>query len=111
MPPAFKTSVKVRDEPGWITLGIDGRLGYPSTGDVIDVRTKQIVARVWCDGPLDKAQIALTDRPDPLGVPGLGAYPAQGRQAVGPLVERAEAAAGAERAPHALGDDLKSALG
>ncbi|MGH9139744.1 MAG: YncE family protein [Vicinamibacterales bacterium] len=44
MPPLLKTSVKVRDEPGWITFGIDGRLGYPSTGDVIDVRTKQIVA-------------------------------------------------------------------
>jgi hypothetical protein len=44
MPPTLKTSVKVRDEPGWITFGIDGRLAYPSTGDVIDVRTKQIVA-------------------------------------------------------------------
>ncbi len=44
MPPTMKTSVKVRDEPGWITFGIDGRLAYPSTGDVIDVRTKQIVA-------------------------------------------------------------------
>src|SRR5262245_5336277 len=44
MPPTLKTSVKVRDEPGWITFGIDGTLGYPSTGDVIDVRTKAIVA-------------------------------------------------------------------
>jgi DNA-binding beta-propeller fold protein YncE len=44
MPPTLKTSVKVRDEPGWITFGIDGTLAYPSTGDVIDVRTKQIVA-------------------------------------------------------------------
>src|SRR5262252_6524923 len=44
MPPTLKTSVKVRDEPGWITFGIDGRLAYPSTGDVVDVRTKQIVA-------------------------------------------------------------------
>jgi DNA-binding beta-propeller fold protein YncE len=44
MPPTLKTSVKVRDEPGWITFGIDGRLGYPSTGDVVDVRSKQIVA-------------------------------------------------------------------
>jgi DNA-binding beta-propeller fold protein YncE len=44
MPPTLKASVKVRDEPGWITFGIDGRLGYPSTGDVVDVRTKQIVA-------------------------------------------------------------------
>ncbi|HEY7292841.1 MAG TPA: hypothetical protein VH583_23585 [Vicinamibacterales bacterium] len=44
MPPTLKTSVKVRDEPGWITFGIDGTLGYPSTGDVVDVRTKRIVA-------------------------------------------------------------------
>jgi len=44
MPPTLKTSVKVRDEPGWITFGIDGRLAYPSTGDVVDVRSKQIVA-------------------------------------------------------------------
>ena len=44
MPPAMKTSVKVRDEPGWITFGIDGRLAYPSTGDVVDVGTKKIVA-------------------------------------------------------------------
>ncbi len=44
MPPALKTSVKLRDEPGWITFGIDGRLAYPSTGEVIDVQTKKIVA-------------------------------------------------------------------
>jgi DNA-binding beta-propeller fold protein YncE len=44
MPPVMKASVKVRDEPGWITFGIDGTLAYPSTGDVIDVRTRQIVA-------------------------------------------------------------------
>ena len=44
MPPTLKTSVKVRDEPGWIMFGIDGRLAYPSTGDVIDAHTKQIVA-------------------------------------------------------------------
>ena len=43
MPPTLKTSVPMRDEPGWITFGVDGRLAYPSTGDVVDVRTKQIV--------------------------------------------------------------------
>jgi DNA-binding beta-propeller fold protein YncE len=49
MPPTLKTSVKVRDEPGWITFGIDGKLAYPSTGDVIDVSTKQIVATLQDD--------------------------------------------------------------
>jgi DNA-binding beta-propeller fold protein YncE len=44
MPPTLKASIKVRDEPGWITFGIDGTLAYPSTGDVVDVRTKEIVA-------------------------------------------------------------------
>ena len=44
MPPTLKASVKVRDEPGWITFGVDGMLAYPSTGDVVDVRTKEIVA-------------------------------------------------------------------
>jgi hypothetical protein len=44
MPPVLKASVKVRNEPGWITFGIDGRLAYSSTGDVIDTRTKEIIA-------------------------------------------------------------------
>jgi DNA-binding beta-propeller fold protein YncE len=44
MPPKQVESLKVRDEPGWVTFSIDGRLAYPSTGDVIDVKTRQIVA-------------------------------------------------------------------
>jgi DNA-binding beta-propeller fold protein YncE len=44
MPPKQIESLKVRDEPGWVTFSIDGRLAYPSTGDVIDVKTRQIVA-------------------------------------------------------------------
>jgi DNA-binding beta-propeller fold protein YncE len=43
MPPKQVETLKVRDEPGWITFSIDGRLAYPSTGDVIDVKTRQIV--------------------------------------------------------------------
>ena len=37
-------SIVVRDQPGWITFGIDGRLVYPSTGEVIDAATRRIVA-------------------------------------------------------------------
>lgn len=37
-------SISVRDQPGWITFSIDGRLVYPSTGEVIDARTRKIVA-------------------------------------------------------------------
>lgn len=44
MPPKQVMSIKLRDQPGWITFGIDGRLAYPSTGDVVDTRTKRIVA-------------------------------------------------------------------
>ncbi len=44
MPPVQKTSILVRDMPGWITFSADGRYAYPSTGDVIDVKTRRIVA-------------------------------------------------------------------
>jgi predicted amidohydrolase len=44
MPPRQTISVELRDEPGWITFSIDGQYAYPSTGDVIDVCTRQIVA-------------------------------------------------------------------
>ena len=44
MPPKQVTSIKLRDQPGWISFSIDGRHAYPSTGEVIDARTKRIVA-------------------------------------------------------------------
>ncbi len=44
MPPKQVGAVALRDEPGWVTFSIDGRLVYPSTGDVIDARTRKIVA-------------------------------------------------------------------
>ncbi|HYL65214.1 MAG TPA: hypothetical protein VE077_21575 [Candidatus Methylomirabilis sp.] len=43
MPPKQKQSIKLRDQPGWITFSIDGRRAYPSTGDVIDTSAKRIV--------------------------------------------------------------------
>jgi DNA-binding beta-propeller fold protein YncE len=43
MPPKPITSIKVRDQPGWITFSLDGRRAYPSTGEVIDTRTKQVI--------------------------------------------------------------------
>ena len=46
MPPKQVASIKLRDEPGWITFTIDGRYAYPSTGDVIDVKTRKIVAEL-----------------------------------------------------------------
>ncbi len=44
MPPKQVASIVLRDQPGWITFSIDGRFAYPSTGDVIDTRTRKIVA-------------------------------------------------------------------
>ncbi len=44
MPPKQVTSIKLRDQPGWITFSIDGRHAYPSTGDVIDTHSKRVVA-------------------------------------------------------------------
>jgi 6-phosphogluconolactonase (cycloisomerase 2 family) len=43
MPPRQLASVTLRGEPGWITFSLDGRYAYPSTGDVIDVATRQTV--------------------------------------------------------------------
>lgn len=44
MPPTQMASIKVRDEPGWITFSLDGQFAWPSTGDIIDVASKKIVA-------------------------------------------------------------------
>ena len=44
MPPRQVASVTLRDQPGWITFSLDGKYGYPSTGDVIDVHARRIVA-------------------------------------------------------------------
>ena len=43
-PPTQKQSLKLRDEPGWITFRGDGRHAWPSTGEIIDTESKQIVA-------------------------------------------------------------------
>lgn len=44
LPPRQVASIELRDEPGWVTFSIDGRLAYPSTGDVIDVATRKVIA-------------------------------------------------------------------
>ena len=45
-PPKQVASIACRDEPGWITFSIDGTLAYPSSGDVIDVKSRRIVAQL-----------------------------------------------------------------
>jgi DNA-binding beta-propeller fold protein YncE len=44
MPPKYATSIKLREQPGWVTFSLDGKFAYPSTGEVIDTATKKIVA-------------------------------------------------------------------
>jgi len=43
MPPKQVASIKLRDQPGWVTFSMDGRYAYPSTGEVIDTKTRKIV--------------------------------------------------------------------
>lgn len=43
-PPVQVKSIELRDQPGWITFSMDGRFAYPSTGEVIDPKTRRIVA-------------------------------------------------------------------
>ena len=44
MPPKQVATIKLREQPGWDTFSMDGRYAYPSTGEVIDTKTRQIVA-------------------------------------------------------------------
>jgi hypothetical protein len=44
LPPKQVTSIRLRDQPGWITFSLDGAHAYPSTGEIIDTSTKRIVA-------------------------------------------------------------------
>jgi len=37
------TTIPVQDMPGWVTFSIDGKFAYPSSGEVIDVKTRKIL--------------------------------------------------------------------
>jgi DNA-binding beta-propeller fold protein YncE len=43
MPQRYASSIKLREQPGWVTFSLDGKFAYPSTGEVIDTATKKIV--------------------------------------------------------------------
>ncbi|GAC1655186.1 MAG: hypothetical protein NVS4B3_19700 [Gemmatimonadaceae bacterium] len=42
--PVLSHSIALRDQPGWVTFTRDGRFAIPSTGEVIDARSKQVAA-------------------------------------------------------------------
>jgi DNA-binding beta-propeller fold protein YncE len=44
MPPKQVASLELRDQPGWIAFSSDGRYAYPSTGEVIEVKTRRTIA-------------------------------------------------------------------
>jgi hypothetical protein len=43
MPPKQISDIKVTDSPGWIDFDLTGNVVYPSTGDVIDRKTRKII--------------------------------------------------------------------
>jgi len=47
MPPKYLQTIgSLIDDPGWVTFTLRGDYAYPSTGDVIDPKTRAIVARL-----------------------------------------------------------------
>ncbi|MBV9508311.1 MAG: YncE family protein [Acidobacteriia bacterium] len=44
MPPKQIKSIKMRDEPFWLTWSADGKWAYSSSGDIIDAASKQVIA-------------------------------------------------------------------
>lgn len=43
-PPSQGPSIALREQPGWITFSLDGAFAYPSTGEVIDAKSRKIIA-------------------------------------------------------------------
>jgi DNA-binding beta-propeller fold protein YncE len=43
-PPKHVANFELRDEPGWITFSLDGTYAWPSTGEVIHVEARNIIA-------------------------------------------------------------------
>ena len=44
LPPKQTVSIRLREQPGWVTFSMDGKYAYPSTGEVVDTKTKKIIA-------------------------------------------------------------------
>lgn len=44
--PQKQASIKVHDEPGWVTFSLDGRFALPSTGEIISVKTREPVTHL-----------------------------------------------------------------
>ena len=44
------TTIALQDMPGWITFSLDGKMAFPSSGEVIDVKTRKILTTLKDDG-------------------------------------------------------------
>jgi DNA-binding beta-propeller fold protein YncE len=69
IPPTQIASIQLRDHPGWITFSLDGKLAYPSTGEVIDIASRSIVATLTDETgtPVESEKLVEIDFAD--GVP------------------------------------------
>lgn len=38
------TTIPLQDMPGWVTFSLDGKYAYPSSGEVIDVKTRRVLS-------------------------------------------------------------------
>ena len=46
MPPKQIESIKTTAGPYWITVGLDGKLAYVSSGDIIDMKSRKIIGQM-----------------------------------------------------------------
>ena len=55
-PPKQIHDVQLREQPGWVTFSLDGKRAYPSTGEIIDTKSKKIVAALKDEEGLRSSQ-------------------------------------------------------
>jgi DNA-binding beta-propeller fold protein YncE len=61
VPPKQLTSVALRDQPGWVIFSLDGKHAYPSTGEVIDVNTRKVIATLKDENGSDVQSEKMVD--------------------------------------------------
>jgi DNA-binding beta-propeller fold protein YncE len=61
MPPKQMNSLKMRDCVGWISFSMDGKVAYSSTGEVVDVTSKKVVATLKDEAGHDVQSEKLLD--------------------------------------------------
>ena len=65
-PPKQIASLPVREQPGWVTFSLDGKYGYPSTGEVFDVKTRKLITALKDEngGPVHSEKMLEIDFKD-----------------------------------------------